>query len=148
MAKRKKTHPETGEEISDETDPIEETAAANAEEMEKKQSEEAEQAEGMKEQQEEASKEAAQHADDLRQHAAKTASTRPKEIFTVKGETISTMPTDLEDFEGEYKNADDGEIYGLKMMVGDPHGRPYHLKNEEHYWSGTPEEFKAKFEKQ
>jgi hypothetical protein len=39
------------------------------------------------------------------------------------------------------------EPYKLKIIEDDPHGQTHHLKNQEHFWSGTAEQFKAQFEK-
>lgn len=40
------------------------------------------------------------------------------------------------------------EMYKLKIVEDDPHGQTHQLKNQEHYWSGTEEQFKAQFEKE
>jgi hypothetical protein len=80
-----------------------------------------------------------------------TPSTRPKEVtyLTPQGiQTMSTDPTDLDDYEGEYKQLTTGETFGLKMVENDPQGRTHHLKNVDHYWAGTAEEFRHAFEKQ
>lgn len=80
-----------------------------------------------------------------------TPSNRPKEVtyLTPQGiQTMSTDPTDLDDYEGEYTQLSNGETFGLKMVDNDPQGRTHHLKNVEHYWAGTAEEFRQAFEKQ
>ena len=80
-----------------------------------------------------------------------TPSTRPKEVtyLTPQGiQTMSTDPTDLDDYEGEYTQLSNGESFGLKIVENDPQGRTHHLKNVEHYWAGTAEEFRQAFEKQ
>jgi len=149
MARRRK-HGAEGEEGGEGTEmtAIEEQQEEQAQQMEAKREEEASNAETMKEQQEEAAKEAAKHADDLRKHRAMQNPTRPKQVLTVKGDLIDTKPTDLDDYEGAYVNSADGETYGLKMSGDDAFGHTHHLKNEEHYWSGTADEFKKLFEKQ
>jgi hypothetical protein len=80
-----------------------------------------------------------------------TPSTRPKEVtyLTPQGfQTASTDPVDLGDYEGEYKMLSNGETFGLKVVEDDPQGRTHHLKNVEHFWAGTAEEFRQVFEKQ
>lgn len=80
-----------------------------------------------------------------------TPSDRPKEVtfITPQGvQTVSTEPTDLGDYEGEYKMLSNNETFGLKVMENDPQGRTHHLKNVDHYWAGTAEEFRQAFEKQ
>ena len=79
-----------------------------------------------------------------------TPSNRPKEVtyLTPQGiQTMSTDPTDLDDYEVE-KQLSNGETFGLKMVEDDPQGRTHHLKNVDHYWAGTAEEFRQAFEKQ
>lgn len=78
-------------------------------------------------------------------------SDRPKKltVMTPEGmQEISTDPTDLEDYEGEYKQLATGETFGLKVVNDDPQGRTHHLKNVDHYWAGTAAEFRQAFEKQ
>ncbi len=78
-------------------------------------------------------------------------SNRPKEIsyVTPQGiQTMSTDPTDLDEYEGEYKMLSNGETFALKVVDDDPQGRTHHLKNVEHFWAGTAEEFRQAFEKQ
>jgi hypothetical protein len=75
---------------------------------------------------------------------------RPKEIPVPggkPGETMSTEPTDLADYEGEYKYLPTGEVFGLKMVEDDPYGHTHHLKNVDHFWSGNEEDFRKNFEK-
>ena len=78
------------------------------------------------------------------------ATHRPKEVsvMTPQGlQTISTDPTDLDEYEGEYKQLATGETFGLKVVEDDPHGRTHHAKNVDHFWAGTADEFRAAFEK-
>ena len=78
-----------------------------------------------------------------------TASSRPKEVtyLTPQGiQTISTDPTDLDDYEGE--QATDRGNFGLKVVENDPQGRTHQLKNVEHFWAGTAEEYRLAFDKQ
>jgi hypothetical protein len=63
-------------------------------------------------------------------------------------EEISTDPEDLDQYEGEYKQLSNGEIFGLKEVPDDDHGRTHHLKNKNHFWAGTADEFRNQFEKQ
>ena len=78
-------------------------------------------------------------------------SNRPKTVayMTAEGvKEVSTDPDDLDEYEGEYKQLATGEIFGLKVVEDDPHGRTRHLKNTDHYWAGTAEEFRQAFEKE
>jgi hypothetical protein len=71
------------------------------------------------------------------------------EITDRKGNLIevSTKPKDLGDFKGSYKHKLYKDPFSLKVVEDDTHGRTHHLKNNDHYWAGTEEEFKAQFEK-
>lgn len=83
--------------------------------------------------------------------AVPTPSDRPREVsyITPQGiQTMSTDPTDLGDYEGEYKQLSNNETFALKVIENDPQGRTHHLKNVDHYWAGTAEEFRQAFEKQ
>jgi len=62
--------------------------------------------------------------------------------------TVSTKPADLGDYKGKYTMKGEKEPYGLKEVKDDPHGRTHHLKNVNHYWEGTEEEFKEQFNKE
>ena len=60
---------------------------------------------------------------------------------------MSTKPTDLGEYKGSYKHKLYKEPFGLKVVEDETHGRTHHLKNVDHFWSGTEDEFKAQFEK-
>ena len=78
-------------------------------------------------------------------------SNRPKTISynTPEGiKEMSTDPTDLDEYEGEYTHLSTGETFGLKVVENDPHGKTHHLKNVDHYWVGTADEYRKEFEKQ
>jgi hypothetical protein len=78
---------------------------------------------------------------------APTGGERPREVAGPTG-PVSTEPTDLDEYEGEYVQTSTGETYGLKVVENDPHGRTHHAKNVDHFWSGTEDEFKLQFERE
>jgi len=69
------------------------------------------------------------------------------ETVTIEGKEVSTKPDDLKEYKGSYKHKLYKEPFGLKVVEDDTHGRTHHLKNTDHFWSGTEEEFKQQFEK-
>jgi hypothetical protein len=90
-------------------------------------------------------------ASKLNPEPVKVETNRPKEISVITPaglQTISTDPTDLDQYEGEYKQLSTGEVFGLKKVENDPHGRTHHLKNVDHFWAGTADEFRQAFEKE
>jgi hypothetical protein len=40
------------------------------------------------------------------------------------------------------------EPYQLMIVEDDPMGHTHHLKNQDHFWSGTEEQFKAQFDRE
>lgn len=63
---------------------------------------------------------------------------------------VGPQDVDMAGFSGKYHKIDehkDAEPYGLKIVDDDPYGKTHHLKNQEHFWTGTEAEFKAQFEK-
>lgn len=53
--------------------------------------------------------------------------------------------------EGSFKKIgepEEAEPYKLKIVEDDPHGQTHRAINQEHFWSGTAEQFKAQFEKE
>lgn len=62
---------------------------------------------------------------------------------------IVANPTasDLSEYkDGKFKNSA-GEEFQLKIVEDDELGRTHKLKNNEHFWEGTKEDFKKEFEK-
>lgn len=54
---------------------------------------------------------------------------------------------DLSDYkDGKFKNSA-GEEFQLKIVEDDELGRTHKLKNKEHFWEGTKDQFKKEFEK-
>jgi hypothetical protein len=43
---------------------------------------------------------------------------------------------------------EEAEAYSLKIVKDDPHGQTHQAINQEHFWSGTAEQFKEQFEKE
>lgn len=87
----------------------------------------------------------------LSAEVAPVPSLRPKTVsyMTSAGVVeVSTDPTDLDEYEGEYKHLSTGEMYGLKEVPDDPHGKTHHLKNVDHFWTGNADDFRKEFEKQ
>lgn len=72
----------------------------------------------------------------------------PRDSFP-EGGAVVRGKVDLSDFNhGKgFVHTASGEEYGLKLVDNHPHGHTHHLKNAEHYWSGTADQFKAQFEK-
>jgi len=55
--------------------------------------------------------------------------------------------SDLDEYkDGTFKNSA-GEEFKLKIVEDAEDGRTHKLKNNEHFWEGTKEQFKAEFEK-
>jgi hypothetical protein len=69
-----------------------------------------------------------------------------------KMKQIGPQEVDMTGFDdGSFKKLGEpegSEPYSLKIVEDDPHGQTHHLKNQEHFWSGTAEQFKAHFEKE
>ena len=64
---------------------------------------------------------------------------------------VGPMKVDMEGFDGAYKKLGEpegSEPYGLKKLEEpDQYGNTHYLKNQEHFWAGTEEQFKKEFEK-
>jgi hypothetical protein len=63
--------------------------------------------------------------------------------------TYVAKPTacDLDDYtEGEFKDSK-GEVFLLKTGDADAYGHTHFLKNNDHFWAGSKEAFRALFEK-
>jgi hypothetical protein len=74
----------------------------------------------------------------------------PNPIDPTKAVQVGPMAVDMTDFEGEWYKQDeppDSEPYGRKIVPDDIYGHTVHMKNQDHYWSGTPESFKLSFSK-
>lgn len=87
----------------------------------------------------------------LQAEVTSVPSLRPKTVtyMTAAGvQEVSTDPTDLDEYEGEYKQLSTGETFGLKEVENDPHGHTHHLKNVDHFWTGNADDFRKEFEKQ
>lgn len=57
---------------------------------------------------------------------------------------------DFTGFDGEWYKQDeppDSEPYMRKFVPDDQYGHTVHMKNQDHTWSGTPEQAKAQFSK-
>lgn len=67
-------------------------------------------------------------------------------VPSTKNEPALVQPKE-KDYKGSYVKTDDGEEYGLAVVESDPLGKTHKLRNEEHFWEGTKDEFKAQFEK-
>jgi hypothetical protein len=52
-----------------------------------------------------------------------------------------------EDYKGKFVQNDSGEEFALAVVESDPIGRTHKLRNDEHFWEGTKDEFRAQFEK-
>jgi len=64
---------------------------------------------------------------------------------------IGPQKVDLSEFdEGQFRKIsepEDSEPYHLKIVEDDLSGNTHHLKNQDHFWTGTKEQFKAQFDK-
>jgi hypothetical protein len=61
------------------------------------------------------------------------------------------MKVDMTGFEGSYHKKSepkDAEPYALKIVADDPTGQTHHLKNQDHFWSGTEAQFKEQFDRE
>lgn len=56
-----------------------------------------------------------------------------------------TVHPELEDYEGEYTRASDGEVYALAVVENDPLGRTHKALNTAHFWEGTERDFLVEF---
>jgi len=65
---------------------------------------------------------------------------------STKNEPALVMPKP-EDYKGSYTQNGTGEEFGLAVVESDPLGKTHKLRNDEHFWEGTKDEFKAQFEK-
>jgi len=65
------------------------------------------------------------------------------------GVNTREVPTDLEEYSGEYRYLATGEIFGLKVLpAGDVRGgKTHHAKSPLKFGDYTPEEFRLQFEK-
>lgn len=50
-------------------------------------------------------------------------------------------------YSGVYINNQDGEPYALAVVRDDPEGKTHKAKNNVHFWEGTAQEFKDRFDK-
>jgi len=66
---------------------------------------------------------------------------------------VGPAEVDMTGFEGEYYKKDEpagSEAYGMKVLKGKAaseaaYGHTHHLKNQEHTWTGTKEQFEKEF---
>lgn len=76
----------------------------------------------------------------------------PKPDEPQRMKQVGPMKVDVEGYDdGSFKKIGEppgSEPYKLKIVEDDPHGQTHQAINQEHYWSGTEEQFKAQFEKE
>ena len=72
-----------------------------------------------------------------------------KALATSDGIPHRRVPSDLNEYSGRYKYLPTGEVFGLKVLAeADVRSRKtHHAKNALKFWDGTPEEFRANFDK-
>lgn len=58
-------------------------------------------------------------------------------------------PADLDEYKGKYRYLGNGEIFGLKILPADQvrGNKTHHAKSARFFWDGTPEQFRAQFDK-
>jgi hypothetical protein len=58
-------------------------------------------------------------------------------------------PEDLQEYKGRYRHLATGDIFGLKVLHGSEvrQNKTHHAKSARMFWDGTPEEFRAQFDK-
>lgn len=73
-----------------------------------------------------------------------------KAVATHDGQTTRAVPSDLDEYEGQYVHAKDpipGEVFGLKVIESARHDKTHHLKSQIRFGDYTKEEFRAQFDK-
>jgi hypothetical protein len=72
----------------------------------------------------------------------------PDPADVTKAVQVGPQPVDMADFEGTYYKKDEpygSEGYSLQIDESDPYGHTHILKNQEHHWQGTKEQFDLLF---